>query len=160
MLFLLHLIKNMGRSTETFSKKEREKKKLKKHQDKKEKSDDRKTNAIKGQGLADMMAYVDANGNITSVPQEMGSRKKVSVEDIQISTSKQEEIELEVIRKGTVTFFNESKGFGFIKDLQTQESIFVHVNSASFAIKENDKVTFEVEPGQKGPTAVKIAKAN
>ncbi|WP_413667130.1 cold-shock protein [Mucilaginibacter sp. Mucisp86] len=150
----------MGRSTETFNKKEREKKKLKKQQGKKEKSEDRKTNSVKGLGLADMMAYVDANGNITSVPQELGNRQKVSVEDIRIGTPKQEDIEVEVIRKGTVTFFNESKGFGFIKDLQTQESIFVHVNSLAFAIKENDKVTFEVEAGQKGPTAVKVTKAN
>ncbi|AYL94539.1 cold-shock protein [Mucilaginibacter celer] len=150
----------MGRSTETFSKKEREKKKLKKQQDKKERSDDRKTNAVKGQGLADMMAYVDGSGNLTSVPQEQGNRKKVLAEDIQIGTPKQEDIEVETVRKGTVTFFNESKGFGFIKDLQTQESIFVHINSVSFAIKENDKVTFEVEQGQKGPTAVKVAKAN
>jgi|SRR5215217_425067 len=150
----------MGRSTETFSKKEREKKKLKKQKDKKEKAEERKTSAVKGQSLTDMMAYVDENGNLTSVPQEMGSRKKVSVEDIQISTSKQEDIEVEIVRKGTVTFFNESKGFGFIRDLQTQESIFVHINSVTFPIKENDKVTFEVEPGQKGPTAVKVAKAN
>jgi cold shock CspA family protein len=150
----------MGKSTETFSKKEREKKKLKKQQDKKEKSNDRKTKAVKGQGLGDMMAYVDGNGNITSVPQEPGNRKKILAEDIQIGTPKQEEIEIETVRKGTVTFFNESKGFGFIKDLQTQESIFVHINEASFAIKENDKVAFQVESGQKGPTAVKVTKAN
>lgn len=149
----------MGRSTETFSKKEREKKKLKKQQDKREKAEDRKTNAVKGQGLEGMLAYVDANGDITSVPQDPGNRKKVSAQDIRIGTPKQEEVEVEIVRKGTVTFFNESKGFGFIKDLQTQESIFVHVNAASFAIKENDKVTFEVEQGQKGPTAVKVAKA-
>lgn len=150
----------MGRSTETFNKKEREKKKLKKQQDKREKADDRKANAVKGQGFEDMLAYVDANGNITSVPQDPGNRKKVLAEDIRIGTPKQEEVEVEIVRKGTVTFFNESKGFGFIKDLQTQESIFVHVNATSFAIKENDKVTFEVEQGQKGPTAVKVAKAN
>lgn len=150
----------MGRSTETFSKKEREKKKLKKQQDKREKAEDRKTNAVKGQGLEGMLAYVDANGDITSVPQDPGNRKKVLAQDIRIGTPKQEEVEVEIVRKGTVTFFNESKGFGFIKDLQTQESIFVHVNAASFAIKENDKVTFEVEQGQKGPTAVKVAKAS
>lgn len=150
----------MGRSTETFGKKEREKKKLKKQQDKKEKSADRKNNAVKGQDLADMMAYVDTNGNITSVPQDLSNRKKVSAQDILISTPKQEEVEIDIVRKGTVTFFNESKGFGFIKDLQTQESFFVHINSVSFAIKENDKVSFEVEPGQKGPTAVKVVKSN
>jgi cold shock CspA family protein len=148
----------MGRSTETFSKKEREKKKLKKQQDKKEKSDDRKTNAVKGQGLDDMMAYVDGNGNITSVPQDPGMRKKVMAEDIQIGTPKLEIIETEVIRNGVVSFFNESKGYGFIKDLKTQESIFVHINALSEPISENDKVTFEIEPGQKGPTAVRVKK--
>src|SRR4051812_33440144 len=125
----------MGRSTETFSKKEREKKKAKKQQDKKEKSEDRKTNAVKGKGLEDMMAYVDGNGNITSVPQEPGTRKKVVAESIVIGTPKQEDIEVEIVRNGTVSFFNESKGFGFIKDLQTQESIFVHVNALTEAIR-------------------------
>ena len=148
----------MGRSTETFSKKEREKKKLKKQQEKKEKSDDRKSNAVKGQGLQDMMAYVDGNGNLTSVPQEPGTRKKISVEDIQIGTPKQEDIVLETVRKGTVTFFNDAKGYGFIKDAETQESIFVHVNALTEEIRENDKVTFEIEAGQKGPTAVKVKK--
>ena len=149
----------MGISSETFSKKEREKKKLKKQQDKRERSEDRKNSAVKGQGLENMMAYVDQNGNITSVPQEPGNHKKVLVQDIQIGTLKQEELESQIVRKGTVTFFNESKGFGFIKDMQTQESIFVHINAVAFAIKENDKVTFEVESGAKGPTAVKVLKA-
>ena len=148
----------MGRSTETFSKKEREKKKLKKQQDKKEKSDDRKTSAVKGKGLDEMMAYVDGNGNITSIPQDLGTRRSVSAEDIQIGTPKQENIEVETIRNGIVSHFNESKGYGFIRDLQTQESIFVHINSITEQIKENDKVTFEVEQGQKGPNATKVRK--
>lgn len=150
----------MGRSTETFSKQEREKKKLKKQQDKKEKAEDRKTNAVKGKSLDDMMAYVDSTGNITSVPQDPGMRKKVTAESIQISIPKQEDIVVDIVRTGTVSFFNESKGYGFIKDLQTQESIFVHANSLSEQIKENDKVTFEVEKGQKGPTATKVKKTN
>ncbi|RYY38102.1 MAG: cold shock domain-containing protein [Sphingobacteriaceae bacterium] len=149
----------MGRSTETFSKKEREKKKAKKQQEKKEKAEDRKTSAVKGKSLDDMMAYVDANGNITSVPQDLTMRKKVSVESIQIGTPKQEEVEVEIVRNGTVSFFNESKGYGFIRDLQTQESIFVHINAMLEQIKENDKVVFEIEQGQKGPTAVKVKKA-
>lgn len=149
----------MSRSTETFSKKEREKKKLKKQQDKKEKSDNRKTNAVKGQALDDMMAYVDGNGNITSVPQDHGMRKKVLAEDMQIGTPRLESVETEVIRNGSVSFFNESKGYGFIKDLKTQESIFVHINALTETISENDKVTFEIEPGLKGPMAVKVKKS-
>ncbi|RFZ85575.1 cold shock domain-containing protein [Mucilaginibacter terrenus] len=148
----------MGTSSETFNKKEREKKKLKKQQEKKEKAEDRKTNAAKGKGLEDMMAYVDANGNLTSVPQDLSLRKKVSADDIQIAVPKQEHVEEEIVRNGTVAFFNDSKGFGFIRDLQTQESIFVHVNALTEQIRENDKVTFEIEQGQKGPTAVKVKK--
>lgn len=150
----------MGKSTETFSKKEREKKKLKKQQEKKEKAEDRKATAGSGKSLEDMMAYVDENGNITSTPPDPSKRRKVLAENIQIGTPKQEDVEVEVTRTGIVSFFNDGKGFGFIRDLQTQESIFVHVNGTTEQIKEGDKVTFEVEQGQKGPTAVKVAKAS
>ena len=146
----------MGKSTETFSKKEREKKKLKKQQDKKEKAEDRRANGDKGKGLDDMMAYVDENGNITSTPPDGTKRKQVDLESIQISTSKQEDVVEDIVRNGVVSFFNESKGFGFIKDLQSQESVFVHVNALEEAIRENDKVTFETEQGQKGLSAIKV----
>ena len=138
----------MGRSVETFSKKEREKKKSKKQQDKKEKAEDRKANSGKGKSLEDMMAYIDENGNISSTPPDPSKKKKIAAEDIQISVSKQAELSPEdLIRKGVVSFFNDSKGYGFIKDLQSQESVFVHVNALEEAIKENDKVTFETEQG-------------
>lgn len=54
--------------------------------------------------------------------------------------------------------FNAEKGFGFIKDHVTQESVFVHVNGLTEEIKENDKVTFETEQGQKGLNAVNVKK--
>jgi len=147
----------MGRSTETFSKKEREKKKFKKHQDKKEKAEDRKSNSDKGKSLDDMMAYIDENGNITSTPPDPTKKKKIIIsENIQISVPKQETIIQDVIRNGSVAFFNDSKGYGFIKDLQTQESVFVHINGLEEAIKEGDKVTFETEQGPKGLNAVKV----
>ncbi len=148
----------MGRSTETFSKKEREKKKAKKQLDKKEKAEDRKNSATKGKGLEDMMAYVDENGNITSTPPDPTKKKKISVDDIQIGVPKQEDIVEEIERNGSVTFFNDSKGYGFIRDLQSQESVFVHINALSEPIKEGDKVTFEIERGPKGLTAVKVKK--
>ena len=148
----------MGRSQETFNKKENEKKRAKKKQDKEAKKEERKANAGKGQSLDDMMAYVDEDGNITSTPPDPTKKKKeIKQEDIRISVSKQEDIEpTDTLRKGTVTFFNDSKGYGFIKDSETQESVFVHVNALTNPIKEHDKVTFEVEMGQKGPTAVKV----
>lgn len=151
----------MGRSQETFSKKEKEKKRLKKRQDKEAKKEDRKANSSKGQALDDMMAYVDDNGNITSTPPDPTRKKKeIKQEDIQIGVSKQEEPDpADLIRKGTVTFFNTSKGYGFIRDHDTQESIFVHQNGLTCPIKENDKVTFEVEKGQKGLNAINVKAA-
>ncbi|GAB3200826.1 cold shock CspA family protein [Pontibacter aydingkolensis] len=151
----------MGRSQETFSKKEKEKKRLKKRQDKEAKKEDRKANSSKGHGLDDMLAYVDDNGNITSTPPDPTKKKKeIKQEDIQIGVSKQEEPDpADLIRKGTVTFFNTSKGYGFIRDHDTQESIFVHQNGLTCPIKENDKVTFEVEKGQKGLNAVNVKAA-
>ena len=58
----------MGRSQETFSKKEKEKKKQKKKQDKEQKKEERKSHTSKGKGIDEMLAYVDDDGNITSTP--------------------------------------------------------------------------------------------
>jgi cold shock CspA family protein len=80
-------------------------------------------------------------------------------ENIQIGVPKQEDmVQPDIIRNGVLTFFNESKGYGFIKDLQSQESIFVHINGLMEAVSENDKVTFETERGQKGLNAIKVKK--
>jgi cold shock CspA family protein len=149
----------MGRSLETFSKKEREKKKAIKQKDKKEKAEERKANSGKGKSLDDMMAYIDEHGNITSTPPDPTKRRKVIAEDIQIAVPKQAELSpAELVRNGVVSFFNESKGFGFIKDLQSQESVFVHVHGLEEAIQENDRVTFETEQGPKGLSAIKVKK--
>jgi len=150
----------MGRSTETFSKKEREKKKSIKLREKKEKAEDRKANSDKGKSLDDMMAYIDENGNITSTPPDPTKKKKiVTAEDIQIGVPRQEPPDpADLIRNGVLTFFNESKGYGFIRDLQSQESVFVHINGILEQIKENDKVTFETEQGPKGLNAIKVKK--
>ena len=151
----------MGRSQETFSKKENEKKKQKKKKDKEEKREERKATGDKGKSLDDMMAYVDEFGNISSTPPDPLKKKKViNVEDIQIGIARQADLDpADLIRKGTVTFFNDSKGFGFIKDSESGESIFVHINALKNPIKENDKVTFEVEKGLKGLNAVNVKSA-
>ncbi|HEY0897268.1 MAG TPA: cold shock domain-containing protein [Sphingobacteriaceae bacterium] len=149
----------MGRSTETFSKKEKEKKRLKKQQDKREKAEERKSNNDKGKGLDEMMAYVDENGNISSTPPDQTKKRTFNTEDIQIAVARREDLPEDVIRNGTVTFFNDSKGYGFIRDHVTQESIFVHVHGLTEEVRENDKVTFETEKGLKGLNAVKVKKA-
>ena len=149
----------MGKSQETFGKKEKEKKKLKQRQDKQEKMEERKANVKKGKSLDEMMAYIDENGNISSTPPDPKKKKVFKQEDMVIGIPKQEPgQEADLIRTGVVTFFNHDKGFGFIKDMQTQESVFVHINQLSGPVKENEKVTFEVEMGPKGPNAVNVKK--
>ncbi len=58
--------------------------------------------------------------------------------------------------KGTVKFFNESKGFGFIKEENTQKEYFVHSSGLNESITENDEVTFDLENGKKGLNAVNV----
>jgi cold shock CspA family protein len=151
----------MSKSQNTFNKKELEDKKKKKKQEKQQKMEERKANADKRKNMDDMIAYVDEYGNITSVPPDPNKRSKVNAEDIQVGISRKGATDaVEEGRRGTVTFFNTSKGYGFIKDSKTQESIFVHVNGLINPIKENDKVTFETEMGQKGPMAVRVKLIN
>jgi cold shock CspA family protein len=146
----------MGRSQETFHKKEVRNKKEKKRKEKEAKKLARKENEKKG-GLDDMIAYVDENGMITDTPPDPSKKTKVKAEDIEVSIPKSEAVDItDSVRKGTVTFFNDSKGFGFIKDSETQESVFVHINNTLEEIKENNIVNFEVEMGPKGPMAVKV----
>jgi CspA family cold shock protein len=64
------------------------------------------------------------------------------------------------MKTGTVKFFNETKGFGFIKDDETGEEIFVHITGLkSQKIRENDQVTFDVVEGKKGVNAVDVTLA-
>jgi len=63
------------------------------------------------------------------------------------------------MKNGTVKFFNDEKGFGFIKDNETGQDIFVHKSGLVDRIRENDQVTYEVEQGKKGLNAVKVKKA-
>lgn len=150
----------MAKSKETFGKKEKEKKRIKQRQDKQQKMDERKANAKKGKSLEEMMAYIDENGNISSTPPDPKKKKVFKQEDMQTSIPKYAEEEVDAIRQGIVSFFNDAKGFGFIKDLQTQESIFVHVNQLTEPIQENNKVIFEVERGPRGLNAVNVKKSS
>ena len=142
--------------SESWNKKEREKKKQKERKDKAEKMQDRKENAKKG-NFDDMIAYLDENGNLSSTPPDPRKRVEVKLEDIQIGVPEYvPPTEEELTHKGKVTFFNNEKGFGFIKDMQSQQSLFVHANNLTAPIKENDKVSFEIEMGQRGPMAVNV----
>jgi CspA family cold shock protein len=63
----------------------------------------------------------------------------------------------EVMKEGTVKFFNNAKGFGFIKLNDSDEEIFVHTTNLLEDIREDDKVKFEIENGDKGQSAVKVS---
>ncbi len=103
-----------------------------------------------------MIAYVDENGRLTDTPPDPGKKRKAKVEDIEISIPKQDDTYQDPVRQGRLTFFNDSKGFGFIKDSDTSESIFVHVSDFQDDIVEGDMVDFEIMKGQRGPTAVQV----
>jgi cold shock protein len=62
------------------------------------------------------------------------------------------------MNKGTVKFFNETKGFGFITDSETGQDYFVHVTGCTDQVADGDEVSFEIEEGRKGLNAVDVKK--
>jgi cold shock CspA family protein len=145
---------------ETWNKKEREKKKQQLKKEKLEKKQQRKENMKDGKDLDSMLAYIDENGNLTSVPPDPRKRITVKAEDIVIGVPKGVEPMQGTRHEGIVSFFNDDKGFGFIRHKETQQSIFVHISALEEEIREQQRVTFEIEKGPKGPVAtlVKIAR--
>ena len=112
----------------SFNKRELEKNKQKKREEKRKRREERKSNPV--DSFEDMIAYVDEFGVISSTPPEPTEVEKIDIEDIEISTPKMEEIEVETELKGYVDFFNHNKGFGFIKQSGRQDSYFFHVTNA------------------------------
>jgi cold shock CspA family protein len=147
----------MAGSQQTFNKKDNEKKRLKKRLDKQQKLAERKANA-QGGGFENMIAYVDEYGQITDTPPDPTTRKRIDAGSIEIGVPKREKVEVNPIKTGRVDFFNHSKGFGFLKENDTQEKYFVHANNLTEVINEGDAVTFEIERGFKGMSAVRVKK--
>jgi len=147
----------MAKSNETFNKKEKEKKRLKKQQDKKERAEHRKANSGKGKTLDEMMAYLDENGNLTSTPPMTNKPARADVSTIMIATPKRKD-EPEEPHTGVISFFNTAKGFGFIRDEQSRENVFFHINELTYPAKENDRVQFETNKGPKGLMAIQVKK--
>ena len=144
---------------ESWKKKDREQKKQKEKNAKAEKMQYRKEKPKKS--FDDMIAYLDENGNLSATPPDPRKKVEVKLEDIQVGVPEYvPPTEEELTRTGKVTFFNTAKGFGFIKDLATQQSVFVHANNLDSQIKENDKVTFQIEMGQRGAAAIKVKLIN
>jgi len=146
----------MSRSRETYGKKEVRNRKEKKRKEKEQRRLARKESEGKG-NPDDMIAYVDERGMITSEPPDPVQKKAIDPEEIQISTPKKEDLmDADPIRTGQVTYFNEDKGYGFIKDTESGESVFYHVNNLLEDVGQGDTVNFEVERGPKGFTAINV----
>ena len=149
----------MGRSQESFGKKEREKKRQKKREQKKLLKEERKANSNKGADMDSMIAYVDAYGNPTDTPPDPTVEKEeITAESIEIGVPKREKEAKPFEKTGKVAFFDTSKGYGFINEEISGERFFVHVTGLIDSIQENDQVRFELEKGPKGLNAVKVEK--
>ena len=149
----LHL---MAKSQDSYSKKEKEKNRRKKQKEKEERKQQRKTDKADGKGGEMEFSYVDENGNLSSTPPDPSKKFTVKAEDIQLGAAFRTDEPEEVEKKGFVKFFNAEKGYGFITEAGSKDTIFVHINDASEELRENNKVTFEIEMGPKGPKAVRV----
>ncbi|MDC6388506.1 cold shock domain-containing protein [Maribacter sp. PR1] len=151
----------MAKSQQTFNKTEKVKKRLKKREEKQKKKEARKQAAKESGSSGIPLAYVDFNGNLVDTPPDPSMKVEIEAEDIVLGIPKKEEgdeEEFDPVRKGKVSFFDSSKGFGFIIDSENNEKYFVHVSGLIDEIFENDKVSFELEKGMKGMNAVRVKK--
>ena len=147
----------MAKSQQTYNKKEKEKAKQKKREEKQKKREARK--ADKSTGIE--FAYVDHEGNLTDTPPDPSLKPEIDPDDIVLGVPPLEEGEREAfdpVRTGKVSFYDPSKGFGFIIDNENNEKYFTHVSGIIDEITENDNVPYELERGQKGMNAVKVQK--
>lgn len=151
----------MGSSQQSFGKREKEKKRLKKREEKRKKMEARKLEKEQSGSKGIEFAYVDHNGQLTDTPPDPSKKVKIKAKNIEVSVPKtldSDREEIDPVRKGSVTFFDHSKGFGFIVDSENQEKYFTHVSGLIDEISENDKVSFELEKGQRGMNAVRVKK--
>ncbi|HTS43700.1 MAG TPA: cold shock domain-containing protein [Puia sp.] len=142
---------------ETWNKREREKKKQQIKMQKEARRLERKEKSKESKSLDSMLAYLDENGNLSNTPPDPLKKEKIKLEDIEISPRKMEDRAKDTnLHKGTVDSYNESKGFGFIRDRATQMDIFFHVKALTEPVKVKNKVSFELEKTPKGLSAVNV----
>lgn len=148
----------MGKSQQTFNKKEREKKKAKKKKEKRERREQRKIEKLEKGKLTfeDQVRYVDHDGTLIEEKPDPTKKVVIKVEDVQLGVPQYTRESLNPIKRGKVKFFNYDKGYGFITEKITKDSIFVHANDAYSDIKENHIVQFEIGVGNKGQKAINV----
>ena len=138
----------------SFNKREIEKNKIQKRKEKQLKKEARKLEPT--DSFEDMIAYVDANGVITDERPEPSNKEVIELEDIEISVPPKEVEEIVGDPTGRVDFYDESRGFGFIKEANSPRKFFFHKSNAEHGIGEDDLVTYRLENGLKGINAVDV----
>lgn len=147
----------MSRSQETFNKKEVRKKQEKKRKDKELKRAKKKSEGGKST-FDDMIAYVDEYGKISSIPPNSDNKIVIDAASIELKITKNKpDTVSNYLQKGIVTFFNHSKGYGFIRDLGSNKSVFVHKDNLLEPVREDNVVVYEMNKGPKGYTAINVA---
>ncbi|MFT7071190.1 cold-shock protein [Patiriisocius sp. Uisw_017] len=149
----------MAKSQQTFNKSEKEKKRLKKREDKRKKMEARKVDRAENGTSGIEFAYVDHLGNLVDTPPDPTMKVEVEAEDIILGIPKKDDSEKEEfdpVRTGTVDFYDSSKGFGFIIDAVNKEKYFCHVSGLIDDITEGNLVSFELEKGTRGMNAVRV----
>jgi cold shock CspA family protein len=146
----------MGRSQESFGKKEVRNKRAKKRKEKEQKRANKKSETKKN-SFDDMIAYVDEFGMITPTPPDPDKREEVDAESIELDITKNRpEVDPAAPHKGVVTYFNKSKGYGFIRDLDSNQRIFVHISNMLDPVEENSVVEYESGKGFKNASAINV----
>ena len=146
----------MAKGEESYNKKDVRKKQEQKRKEKEKKREEKKEQENKS-SFDDMIAYVDAQGNITSTPPDPEDKEEINAEDIELGIPKKDKSSKnDPMREGIVIFFNDSKGYGFIRESESNQSVFVHANNLEEPITENNKVSFEITQGTKGYAALNV----
>ena len=150
----------MGKSQQTFNKSEREKNRAKKRKAKLERKEQRKlekekTGKLK---LEDQFMYMDENGNLTSTKPDPTKKFSAKLEDISLGVPQNSRTSFDTMHRGKVKNFISEKGYGFITNKATKESIFVHINDAYDGISENHIVDYEIGKGNKGQKAINVVR--
>jgi len=139
---------------DTYNKKEREKKKAQRRKEKAMKREAKKDMETAGD-LDSMMAYVDENGVIRDTPPDPSAKKEIKAKNIELGVPKREKEEIDPILEGMINYFDDEKGYGFIK-YSEDENIFVHHSNITGDPVKGKKVKFEKEKGPKGWVAVRV----
>ena len=137
----------MSKSQITFNKKEREKKKLLKKQQKIEKKEFNKTNNDKGKSLEELFAYVDEHGNISDRP----AIKLKEGESPSMASNHHDEYSF-----GKVVHYNNDSNYGFIRDNETQQSIYFNDRLAGQKLNLNQKVKFKFKSAKQGAQVTEV----